>query len=350
MTLIVLGVFGIRQWRASVAAGAEAITSTNEQLRLASFFTQRRLPGDLARAKQQYEQALSLDPSSARAWAGLASVHWLEFVLGEQPREISLPNVRAAAQKALDLDPRLAEAHLRMASYFVVTGNASAARQHRAQAIALQPNDPLLLTQLASDAGDEGRWEEAIVLQRRAVAANPLSVVVAKNLADYLFLAGRFEEAKRASENVSELDPTHPDEIGVWTLILAGRYDEALRQVETWPDGVARNQSLALIYYALGIAAKSDEHLDKLIATVGKTEPSRVAEVYAFRGETAPAFQWLQVSAALCIPRMLYDSPFLKSLQADARWAQVTEPKHQARADREAFPTSAMIRSAVVPR
>jgi len=328
MTLIAAGVLGIRQWRESVAAAGGASTAINEQLRLASFFIHRRVPGDFARAKQQYEGALSLDPSSARAWAGLASVHWLEFAVGGQPAAVSLPKVRAAAQKALDLDPRLAEAHLRMASYFGVTGNASAARQHRAQAIALQPNDPLLLTQLAAEAGDDGRWEEAIVLERRAMAADPLSIVVAENLAAYFFLAGRFEEARRASEKVIELDPTHPDEIIVWTQILEGRYDEALREVETWADGVERDHSLALIYYGLGISAQSDEHLDKLIAAVGRTEPTRVAEVYAFRGETEIAFQWLQVSTPLCIPRMQYASPFMKSLQADARWAQVTARVH----------------------
>ena len=328
MTIIVLGVFGLRQWRES-DADAGAITVINEQLRRASFFTQRRAPGDLARAKQQYEGALSLDPASARAWAGIASVHWLEFALGEQPGEISLPKVRAAAQKALDLDPRLAEAHLRMASYLGVTGNASAARQHRAKAAALQPNDPLLLSFLAEGAANDGRWEEAIVLQRRASAVDRLSPVAAANLAYYLFLAGRIEEAKQEFAKVIELDPTRPDEIVVFTQILEGRYDEALRKVETWRDGVARDQSLALIYHGLGREAKSDERLDRLIAAVGRRDPVLVAEVYAFRGETEAAFQWLQSSRPpLRIPHMMYASPFLKSLQADARWAQVTARKY----------------------
>ncbi|MEJ1963604.1 MAG: winged helix-turn-helix domain-containing protein [Gammaproteobacteria bacterium] len=329
MTIIVLGVIGIRQWRESDAAeDAGAITVINEQLRLASFFTQRRLPGDLARAKQQYEGALRLAPSSGRAWAGIASVHWLEFAMGEQSGEVSLPKVRAAAQKALDLDPRLAEAHLRMASYLEVTGNDSAARQHRARAAALQPSDPLLLGQLAGDAADEGRWEEAIVLQRRASAVDPLSPTAAENLAYYLFLAGRIEEAKQESAKVLELDPTHPDEIVVLTQILEGRYDEALRKVETWREGVVRDQSLALVYHGLGRSTQSDERLDRLIATAGSTDPVLVAEVYAFRGETETAFHWLQSSRAkLCIPRMMYASPFLKSLRADARWAQVTGRK-----------------------
>lgn len=328
MTLIALGILGIRQSRESEAPDVGAITAVNEQLRRATFFTQRRAPGDLARAKQHYERASSLDPSSARAWAGLASVHWLEIADGEQPREINLPKVRAAAQKALDLDPRLVEAHLRMALYLKVTGNAASAHEHIARAAALQPNDPLLLALLAGHAADEGRWEEAIVLQRRASAADPLSPVAAANLAHYLFLAGRIEEAQHEFAKVLELDPTHPDEILVFTQILEGRYQEALRKVDTWADGVIRDHCLALIYHGLGRTAESEERLGKLIAAAGRSDPVLVAEVYAFRGETETAFQWLRSSQAqLGIPRMMYASPFLKPLHADSRWAGVTAQK-----------------------
>jgi DNA-binding winged helix-turn-helix (wHTH) protein/tetratricopeptide (TPR) repeat protein len=329
MILSAIGVFGVLQWRELNAADAGAIAASNEQLRRGDFFTQRRAPGDLARAKQQYELASSLDPSSARAWAGQASVHWLEIAQGEQTREINLPKVRAAAQKALDLDPQLAEAHLRMGLYLMATGNASAARQHCDKAISLQPNDKLVLSVLAGVAADDLRWEEAIVLQRRASAADPLSPTAAANLAYYLFLAGRIEEAKHEFEKVIELDPTHPDEIVVLTQILEGRNDEALRKAETWADGIVRNQALALIYHGLGRAAESSEHLDKLIATVGRSEPIMVAEVYAFRGETDNAFEWLTASRSQPgTSRMLYASPFLKPLQADSRWAQVMERKH----------------------
>ena len=256
-------------------------------------------------------------------------MNWLEFALGEQPSEISLAQVQVAAQKALDLDPRLAEAHLRMASYLAFTGNASAARQHRAEALALQPNDPLLLSHLASEAADDYRWEEAIVLQRRASAADPLSSSTASNLANYLYLAGRVEEAKQEVAKVIELDPTRPDDIIVYTQILEGRSEEALPKVELWADGALRDQSLALIYHGLGQAAKSDERLDRLIATAGKREPMLVAEVYAFRGETEAAFRWLQSpQSKQCIEHMLYASPFLKSLHADSRWAKASERKY----------------------
>jgi Tfp pilus assembly protein PilF len=325
--IIALGVFGIRPWLESDGADAGAVTAGDEPLRRAQFFTQRRAPGDFARARQLYEQALSLDPSLARAWAGLASVYWLEMAEGLQPAEINLPKMRAAAQKALDLDPRLAEAHLRMAMYLKATGKDSAARDHFDKALALQPNDPLVLGVLAGQAADDGRWEEAIVLQRRASAADPLSPAAAENLADYLFLAGRIEEAKQESAKAVALDPTHPDEITVYAQILEGRYDEALRKAESWADGATRDQCLALIYHALGRSAESDERLNKVIAAVGKSEPVRVAEVYTFRGETDAALEWLQSQPQSCIPRVLYASPFLKPLQADSRWAHVTHRK-----------------------
>jgi tetratricopeptide (TPR) repeat protein len=216
-----------------------------------------------------------------------------------------------------------------MALYLKTTGNISAAREHFARAAALQPKDPLVLAMLAGAAADDGRWEEAIVLQRRASAADPLSSIAAANLADFLFLAGRIEEAKHEFEKVIELDPTRPNEIIVFAQILEGRYDEALRKVETWADSAVRDQCLAFVYYALGRWAESNERLDKLIATVSGSNPTMVAEVYAFRGETENAFQWLQPSRSqLGISRMLYASPFLKPLQADSRWAQVTARKH----------------------
>lgn len=322
MIIGAVGVFGILHGPGLNAADARAIAASNEELRRGDFFTQRRAPGDLARAKQQYELASSLDPSSARAWAGLASVYWLEIGQGEQTREINLPKIRAAAQKALDLDPNLAEAHLRMGIYLSATGNAAAARQHCDKAIALQPNDKLVLSVLAGAAADDLRWEEAIVLQRRASAADPLSAIAAANLAYYLFLAGRIEEAKHEFEKVIELDPTHPDEIVVLMQILEGRYDEALRKAATWVDGIARDHALALIYHGLGRATESSERLDKLIATAGRSQPAMVAEVYAFRGEINNAFEWLHASP-LDISPMQYASPFLKSLHADSRWPQV---------------------------
>ncbi|HTD72166.1 MAG TPA: tetratricopeptide repeat protein [Steroidobacteraceae bacterium] len=306
---------------ASRPVGAETVLSS-EAMSRAKFFTQRRHPGDLERATKEYERALSFDPNLARAWAGLASVHWFEIGEGLQPREANLPKVRDAAQRALSLDPRLVEAHIRLAGYLCATGQRAASVERYERAVAIEPDNSLVLSILAGLTADEGRWDEAIAFQRRAVAAEPLSLAAAENLAEFLFLAGRIEDAKMQFAKVLELDPTQPNQINAFAEILEGRYEQALRIVETWPEGGTRDHSLALIYHGLGRDEEASERLQGLKAAKTWDNNIRVAEVYAHWGQIEEAFRWLQKSPEGLQP-LLFASPFLKPLHEDARWAHV---------------------------
>ena len=326
---VVIGVGVAAAWAwyspASRPIGAENVLSSEAMAR-AKFFAQRRHPGDLERATKEYERALSLAPNLARAWAGLASVRWFEIAEGLQPREANLPKIRDAAQRALSLDPRLVEAHVRLASYLCATGQRAASVEHYEKAVAIEPDNPLVLSILAGLAADESRWDEAIAFLRRAIAAEPLSLAAAQNLVDFLFLAGRTEDAKAQFAKVLELDPTQPNQIGAFAEILEGRYEQALRIVETWPEGDARDHSLALIYHGLGRDEEASERLESLKAAKTWGNRIRVAEVYTHRGEIEEAFRWLEnpdSNRPQDSQPMLYASPFLKPLHQDARWAQV---------------------------
>ena len=310
---------------ASRPVGAETVLSSEAMLR-AKFFAQRRHPGDLELATKEYERALSLAPDLASAWAGLASVHWFEIAEGLQPREANLPKIRDAALRALSLDPRLVEAHIRLAAYLCATGQRAAAIARYEKAATIDPDNPLVLNNLAGLAADDGRWDEAIAFQRRAVAAEPLSLAAAENLADFLFLAGRIQDAKIQFAKVLELDPTQPNQISAFAEILEGRYEQALRIVETWPEGDARDHSLALIYHGLGRDEEASQRLERLKAAKTWGNGIRVAEVYTHRGEIEEAFRWLQnpdSNRPEDSQPLLYASPFLKPLHEDPRWAQV---------------------------
>jgi DNA-binding winged helix-turn-helix (wHTH) protein/Tfp pilus assembly protein PilF len=305
-----------------------ATAQAAEPMVRARFFLQRRAPGDMARARQQFEQALSVDSNSARAWAGLASVYWVEAAEGLQPREVNLPKLRDAAQRALELDPNLTEAHLRMAVYLAANDQRADAIRHFKKAAELEPNNALVLSFLASNAGDEWRWDEAIILQRRAVTAEPLSAAAAGNLAHYLFLAGRIEDAKVQAAKVLELDPTFPDEVLAFADILEGRYDQALHRAEAWREQPVRDQILAMAYHGLGRYAESEERLQALIARAGQADPDSIAEVYAFRGETAEAFRWLEGWEGALMPkqeRKMLASPFFKPLHGNERWQRMLD-------------------------
>lgn len=313
--------------RPSTVGNAQAY----ERLLRAHFFFQRRAPGDLERARQYYQQALEIDPDFARAWAGLAGVYFIQTTEGVLARDIGLEKVRGAAARALALDPDLVEAHLRLAIYLSFIGDSSAAAEHIRRATALEPNNPLVIGYAVSAAAKDGRFDEAIKLQRRVVAADPLSVINRHNLGVFLFLAGRFDEAKAEWLRGLELNPTYSADMVGFVLILNRQFDEALALIQAWPEGEDRTQCLALVYHGLGREADADAALETLIKSSRTSDPFRLAEVYAYRGEIDEAFKWLQTAtekyrddtrlrAGRRQPWVMRLSPFLKPLHTDPRW------------------------------
>ena len=296
---------------------------------LAEYFLHRRMPGDFARARRSLENALAIDPDFARAWAGLASAYWLDAVEGQMSPAQGLPKVRDAAEQALVLDPRLAEAHLRLANYWWRAGDSRKARKYLAEAVTLEPDNALGLSMSAGIAACNGQLDGAIELQRRAVASGPLSLVNRGNLIAYLLMADRLDEARVEMLRLRELNAEAPgiNALYMRTLVLEGRFDEALDLAATLPDEAERRFSEAIAQHRLGNRAAADDAMRALVeAPPGETPLLLVAEAHAYRGEFDAAFTWLQ-----SLPREHYDdpsvrhSPFLRPLHADPRWSEWLE-------------------------
>jgi Tfp pilus assembly protein PilF len=129
---------------------------------------------------------LKIDPAYARAWAGLAGVYYVARDVNEVISANDLGKWREAVDRALELGPNLAEAHARAAQYYRETGNARAAEEHFSRAMTLNPSDALVLGASAGAAVLEGRLDEAVSLQRRAVEVDPLSAISRGNLGVHL--------------------------------------------------------------------------------------------------------------------------------------------------------------------
>ena len=106
------------------------------------------------------------------------------------------------------------------------------------------------------------------------------------------------------------------------TLVLEGRFDEALDLAATLPDEAERRFSEAIAQHRLGNRAAADDAMRALVESAHGAAPMLlVAEAHAYRGEFNEAFAWLQ-----SLPREQYDdpsvrhSPFLRPLHADPRW------------------------------
>lgn len=320
------------------APGGATSAEAEERFRRAEYFFQRRALGDIDLAQKYYLDAIEIDPGFARAWAGLAGAYWIHTVEGRLPPEQGLAKLRDAAERALALDPGLAEAHLRLANYRSIIGDWQERDAHMRMALELEPDNPLMLSFSAGSALERGDFDAAVALQRRAVEADSLSTLRRYNLAAILYQVGRLDEAKAELLELRELSPTpgaFSDLLGL-ILIIEDRYDEALELIREWPDEQKRQQGLALAYHGLGRSAEADAALRRLIDLSRDQDQMLVAEVYAYRGDKDAAFAWLQAAseqskAAPWTRRgrrgligMPY-SPFLRALHADSRWDDLYE-------------------------
>ena len=309
----------------ATATGTQDRARAVEAYERAKFLLGRRSPGDVELAEKYFEQATEYDPGYALAWSGLASARWIATIEGRVPRAQGLARLRDAAERALAIDPTLAEPHLRLANYRWVAGDGAAAHAHVRRAMELEPRNPLVLGFAASRAADDGKLDEAIRLQRRAVEVEPLVGAARYNLATMLYAAGDLEAAETELRRLLEISPATPGAGGLLALVLVrqGRHDDALALIADDPYGIEGLQVRALVHFASGRTAEADAALRGLAEACSQDERYRVAEVYAYRGDLEQAFAWLESgpSGESRNPAWYKSrSPFLEPLHADPRW------------------------------
>lgn len=321
----------------------------NELYQRAQHFLHRRSHSDLELARRYFDEAVALDPEFAEAWVGVASAYMHSIFENLLPAEQGLARVRAAAERALELDPTLSMAHLRLANYWSLSGDPRRAREHARAVRELRPHDPIALALVAGQLTEEGRFGEAVEWQRRAVELEPLTFSTRYNLATILFLAGRVTEAETELNQLRELHPGRrdPTELHGVLLLSTARYAEALALASGWVEGFDRDFVSAIAFDGLGRADEADATLRRMIESRGELEAVRIAEVYAHRGDVDAAFRWLDSAVAArrdgswrSLGRrpfwMLAYWPLLQTVRQDPRWepwyTAALEPQRQANA------------------
>ena len=111
------------------------------------------------------------------------------------------------------------------------------------------------------------------------------------------------------------------------TFLEEGRLKDALAEMEKEVHPFWRKYGLTLVYYALRRKEESDTLLGELAAAYQKDAPKQIAEIYAFRGETDRAFEWLRRALADRDPGLIEikGDPLLKGLQRDRRYAALLQ-------------------------
>ncbi len=322
----------VRQLKVALLGGelparstATSLEAYNLHLKARYLFDQHTDQG-MAKAVEYYKAALAIDPVYAEAWAGLAEVQSVRADEGYIDYAVGADKARAAAQRALDLNPSMAKAHFALGLVqFSHDWNWAAAQASFKRAIALDPNEAKALTAAGSMAQILGHDAAGIELCRQAVANNPIGAYERLSLGWNLAQVGQLDDAEREIRSGLELAP---DFANGWyflglTLLLKGQPQLALEAMQREPSELWRLPGLPLAYYALGQNQQSEAALREAKAKYAETMPYQIATVHAYRGEIDQAFEWLDRAydaRDTGLAWYLKTDPLLANIRGDARY------------------------------
>ncbi len=216
-----------------MALPAAAATVNPEALRLYLEGRQawnQRTEEALARADVRFRRALELEPNFARALSGLADVGAIRPSIPGQ-RLVQREEVVAQAERAIALDATLAEPHATLGVLAFMEWNFAAADRHFQRAFALNPSYAWAHLWRGQSMLTQGRMEEAMAENQRALEADPLAPRIASNTALFFLLAGQPADALASAERSLSLLPSE-HQAQTWkaeALLMLGRTEDALK-------------------------------------------------------------------------------------------------------------------------
>ncbi len=292
-------------------------------------------PHSFRRALEHFERAISIDPTYALAYAGLADTLGSLAYYGVIEPDDGFPRAKAAAARALELDPQVADAHasLGLARLFWDHDWPAAERSFR-RAIALNPQLALPHALYAIFLMTLGRHDESIEEARTAQRLDPLSLMINMSVCWALHFARRHEEAISETLRTRELAPDFTE---ATNLLLSsyedtGRFEEAARLGgERSCFGVKADPATLLEAFQKGGAEgywrKRLDLLDCSPSTPGRMVNYAYAVVYAHLGQRELALDRLEQLVAVKAGGSVFIAvdPCLEDLRDEPRFKALIE-------------------------
>jgi non-specific serine/threonine protein kinase len=243
------------------------------------------------------QQAIDKDPGYARAYATLAATY--VYTAG-MPAKEAMPKAKAFAQRALELDDQIAEAHVSMGLVNLwYELNWDAARAQFERAVALDPASPLAHFEYSNYLVSIGRLEEALAETKRTVELDPASAIFTSGLADRLYYLRRFDESIDQARKANDLQTGMGQVSLVFAYVAKGMYPEAQAELDKLPPEHGWREVLQGYIYARSGDRASALRIVRGFETRAKDADgasTAIAMVYAGLGDKDLAFEWLNKS------------------------------------------------------
>jgi serine/threonine-protein kinase len=287
----------------------------------------RRFQGGFLAALEHFQKAIEEDAAYALAYAGLADAYsFMATYSGQRPRP-ALAHATAAAERALALEPDLAEAHTSLAWIRLADWNWPAAEREFRRALELDPTQVLARIYYSWLMVLQGDVAGAMTEARKAQELEPMSPLVNAGAGHTLFLARRYDEAVAECEKSLEVDPNFILGIHVIGMCraLQSRLTEAIeiggRTVSMSGRAPFYVGVLGHYYARSGAADKVNAIIEELerVASTRYVPPHSFAYIYAGANDLDRAFEWQAKAYEDGASPFYYFSPLIDNMQADRR-------------------------------
>jgi len=315
------------------AVSAHQPTPDAREARLRGRYHLARRSGEsIVKAQKEFERALALDPDYPEACADLAKTYVLLANYGVLPQGEGKPKAKAAALKALQLDPSLSDARIVLAGIVMeFEWNFTGAEADFARVIGDDPNNAFARQWYSALLWSQGRFDEAIHQMKLACQLDPLSLSTIVDLGRAYYFARRYDEAIAQYRKALDMDRNYAAAHSYMGLALLEQqqHTEAIAELET---GIGLMRGARSIYLPYGHAVAGNT--EKARALLGELLQEQaqwplagagIALAYVGLGEHDRAFEWLEreFAARSGVIVMLKAHPYWDPIRSDPRYSDL---------------------------
>jgi serine/threonine-protein kinase len=261
------------------------------------YFWDKRTKEGIEKSIEYFQKAIAEDPTYALAYVGISDSY---NILGDWnffPSKEVYPKAKKAAEKALELDDLLGEAHISLADYKAeYEWDWEGAEREFKLGLKLNPDYPSGHQWYSEYLLKIGRYEEALEEIDKAIELDPLSPIVSAQKAYNTFFALGHEKALKQLQKTFELEPQFRPALYYRGMInyFIGRYEEALKDYEILDDDWGRG----IVYAKTGKITEAKQILEAMIKQAHQEYIPNImaANLYFVMGDKENGFQWLEKS------------------------------------------------------
>ena len=313
------------------------------------YYWNQRTPPGMKQSIEYFQAAIAKDPEFAQAYAGLAAAYNLSYNMGLYSAQESSLRAKAAANKAIELDPTIAEAYAALGKVkshydFDFPG----AEKEFLKAIELNPNSADAHFFYANSyLLPMGRMKEAIAENKKALELDPLSIPINNFLGHMYAWAGDYDNSYKQFQHTIKMDPSFPlaHEFLSTVMEYQGRYKEAIQEYQKSqllsgvdPAEAAKEAARRLDAFEKGGEKGYWQHILQQMLQDQQRGPStqlphregegptEIAKLYAQLGDKDNAFHWLDRAydeREGQILTLIKVFPSFNSLRSDPRYAEL---------------------------